>query len=93
MGSSSVASDSAWDWPWLRSCVPSLAKAGEADASIDGLSHRRALEEFVAVDWATVTNQLSQEVSSARQILSRLDEIDHSSLSKDDDDALSGLGI
>ena len=88
-----VASGSAWDWPWLRRYVPSLAKAGEADASIDGMSHRRALEEFVAVDWATVTSQLSQEVSSARQILSRLDEIGHSPLSKDDDDALSGLGI
>lgn len=86
-----TASDSSWDHRWLRRYVPTLAKAGDPGASIDGLCHRRTLEEFVAVDW-TFTDQLSLDVSAAHEILRRLDETEHF-LSKEDADALSSLRI
>jgi hypothetical protein len=49
------------------------------------------LEEFVVVDWDSVTNSLSREVNAARDILRRLDEAGH--LSPEDDDALPNLAI
>jgi hypothetical protein len=86
-----VASGSAWDWPWLRSYVPSLAGAGEAGSNIESLPHRRTLEDLVSLDWASISDRLSREVRDASEILHRLDEIGHGILSKEEADALSSL--
>jgi hypothetical protein len=83
--------DGDWNtWPWIRKYVPSLADAdGRGEYPVD-LSHRRVLEDFARVDWASFTKSFAKEAEDAREILRRLDLI--GGLADEDHEALGRLG-